>query len=56
MGWLPIAAVLAIPVTIPATAFGWLSIEYALGIIWAAFFLTVVLGLLSMWQPNYRDL
>jgi hypothetical protein len=54
MGWLLSAIVLAIPATIPATAFGWLSLEYALGIIWAGFFLCVAWGLLTMWQPRYR--
>jgi tryptophan-rich sensory protein len=55
MGWLLFAIVLAIPATVPATAFRWLSIEYALGIIWAGFFLCVAWGLLTMWQPRHRD-
>jgi hypothetical protein len=48
------AMVFAIPATIPATLFGWLSIEYALGIVWAAVFLTVALGLLTMRQRTPR--
>ena len=48
MGRLAFVTVLAIPATIPATAFGWLGIEYALGIVWAAVFLTVALSVLTM--------
>jgi hypothetical protein len=48
------ALILAIPATIPATVFGWLSLEYALGIVWAAFLLIVALGLSTMWEPTPR--
>jgi hypothetical protein len=48
------ALILAIPATVPATAFGWLSLEYALGIVWAAFLLIVALGLSTMWEPTPR--
>jgi cytochrome c biogenesis protein CcdA len=40
------ALVLAIPATVLATAFRLLSIEYALGIIWAAAILLIAMGLL----------
>ena len=46
MDWLVFAIVLAIPATVLATALGWVGIEYALGIVWAAVFLTVALALL----------
>jgi hypothetical protein len=47
MDWLVFAIVLAIPATVPATALGWFSIESALGIVWAAVFLTVAQALLG---------
>jgi hypothetical protein len=48
------ALILAIPATVPATVFGWLSIEYALGIVWAAVFLIFALGLWTMLQRTPR--
>jgi hypothetical protein len=54
MGWLVLALIVAIPATIPASAFGWLSMEYALGFIWAAFLLIAALGLSKVGQPYYR--
>jgi hypothetical protein len=37
--------VFAIPATALATVFRWLSVEYALGIVWAAILLTFALGI-----------
>jgi hypothetical protein len=48
--------VLAIPATIPATVFRWLSIDYALGTIWGAFVLIVAVGFLTVWQRAKSDL
>jgi hypothetical protein len=45
MHGLAAALVLAMPVTVLATAFRLLSIEYALGIVWAAVLLLFALGL-----------
>ena len=45
-----VLVVLAIPATTLATVFRWLSVEYALGFVWAVVLLTVALGLWRMWQ------
>ena len=45
MHGLAAALVLAIPVTVLATAFRLLSIEYALGVVWAAVLLLFALGI-----------
>jgi hypothetical protein len=37
--------VFAIPATVLATVFRWLSVEYALGIVWAVILLTFALGI-----------
>ena len=55
MDWLVFALIAAIPASVVATAFRWLSIEYGLCIIWAAVLVTFALGLWSIWRPNYRD-
>ena len=44
--------IFAIPATILATFFHWLSIEYALGIVWAVLLLTIALGFLRMREPT----
>ncbi len=43
--------IVAIPAAILATIFHWLSIEYALGIVWAVVLLTVALGLVRVREP-----
>jgi hypothetical protein len=47
--------VFAIPATALATVFRWLSVEYALGIVWAAILLTFALGIWKVMREPTPD-
>ena len=45
-----VLVILVIPTTVVATIFRWLSVEFALSIVWATAILAIVIGLLKYWQ------
>jgi uncharacterized PurR-regulated membrane protein YhhQ (DUF165 family) len=47
--------IFAIPATVLATVFRWLSVEYALGIVWAVVLLTFALGISRLMQEPTPD-
>jgi hypothetical protein len=47
-----VLVIVVIPATVPATAYGWLSVELALSIVWATTLLTTAIGLLKYRQDQ----
>jgi hypothetical protein len=48
-------AIVVIPTTTLATVFGWLSLEFALSIVWGTTILAFAIGFLKMWQEPEAD-